>query len=61
MDPRVREVIEGAMKSSENELRTLEPLVDGKMGSVLDSCFNKNSSNPDRFADCILEKNKRVE
>lgn len=61
MDPRVREVIEGAMKSSENELRTLEPLVDGKMGSVLDYCFNKNSSNPDRFADCILEKNKRVE
>jgi predicted metallo-beta-lactamase superfamily hydrolase len=61
MDPRVREVIEGAMKRSESELRTLEPLVDSKMGSVLDTCFSKNSSNPDRFADCILGKNKRVE
>lgn len=61
MDPRVREVIEGAMNSCNTELRSLEPLVDNKMGSVLDSCFAKNSSNPDRFADCILEKNKRVE
>lgn len=61
MDPRVREVIEGAMNSCNNDLRTLEPLVDSKMSSVLDNCFAKNSSNPDRFADCILDKNKRVE
>lgn len=49
------------MNNCNNDLRSLEPLVDNKMGSVLDSCFTKNSSNPDRFADCILEKNKRVE
>ncbi len=61
MDPRVREVVEGAMNNCNNEMRSLEPLVDSKMGSVLDACFSKNSSNPDRFADCILEKNKRVE
>ena len=61
MDPRVREVIEGAMNTCNNEMRSIEPLIDSKMGSVLDSCFSKNSSNPDRFADCILEKNKRVE
>lgn len=61
MDPRVREVVEGAMNSCNNEMRSIEPLIDGKMSSVLDSCFAKNSSNPDRFADCILEKNKRVE
>jgi hypothetical protein len=61
MDPRVREVIEGAMNTCNNDLRSLEPLVDSKMGSVLDSCFAKNTSNPDRFAECILDKNKRVE
>lgn len=61
MDPRVREVIEGAMSNCNNDLRTLEPLIDTKMSGVLDSCFSKNSSNPDRFADCILDKNKRVE
>lgn len=61
MDPRVREVIEGAMGTCNNDIRSIEPLVDSKMGSVLDSCFNKNSTNPDRFAECILDKNKRVE
>jgi hypothetical protein len=60
MDPRVKEVIEGAMNTCNNDLRSLEPLIDNKMGSVLDYCFAKNTTNADRFADCILEKNKRV-
>jgi hypothetical protein len=54
MDPRVKEVVEGAMNGCNAELRSLEPLIDGKMSTVLDSCFTKNSSNADRFADCIL-------
>lgn len=31
------------------------------MASTLDSCYGRNSSNPERFAECILDKNKRVE
>jgi hypothetical protein len=31
------------------------------MESVIDSCFKQNSGNPDRFADCIVEKNKGIE
>lgn len=54
MDPRVREVVEGAMNGCNTELRSLEPLVDAKMGNVLENCFSKNSSNADRFADCIV-------
>lgn len=61
MDPRVREVMEGAMGQCNNEIRTLEPFIDTKMASTLDSCYGRNSSNPERFAECILDKNKRVE
>ena len=61
MDPRVREVMEGAMGQCNNEIRSLEPLIEAKMASSLDACYGRNSSNADRFAECILDKNKRVE
>ena len=31
------------------------------MGSVVDYCFNRNSSNPERFAECILDKQNKIE
>ena len=31
------------------------------MGEILESCFSKNSNNPDRFADCIVERQKKME
>ena len=61
MDPRVREVIEGAMHACGDSLRSIEELNDNKMGSILEGCFSKNSNNPERFADCIMEKQKKVE
>jgi hypothetical protein len=61
MDPRVREVIEGAMGSCNSDLSSLEPQIDAKMNSVLESCFAKNASSPDRFADCIVDKNRQVD
>lgn len=50
MDPRVREVMEGAMGQCNNEIRSIEPLIDTKMASTLDTCYGRNSSNPERFA-----------
>ena len=35
MDPRVREVMEGAMANCQNDLKQIEPLIDQKMGTVL--------------------------
>ena len=61
MDPRVREVIEGAMHACSTDLKSIEELNDQKMGGVLENCFAKNSNNPDRFADCIIEKQKKIE
>jgi hypothetical protein len=61
MDPRVREVIEGAMQACGNDLRGIEELNDTKMGNILETCFGKNSGNPERFADCIVEKQKKME
>jgi len=61
MDPRVREVIEGAMSSNADLLKSIEELNDYKMGSILEACFSKNETNPERFADCIGEKQKKME
>lgn len=61
MDPRVREVVEAAMQNNQDLLKSLEEANDLKMGNLFEICFNKNSSNPDRFADCFLEKQKKME
>ena len=61
MDPRVREVIQTAMNNSANLLHSMEEISNTKMGTVVDTCFSKNSSNADRFADCFLEKQKKLE
>ena len=54
MDPRIREVMETAMGNCANDIKQIEPLIDQKMGTVLETCYGKNTSNVDRFADCIL-------
>ena len=61
MDPRVREVMEGAMSTCAETMRSIEELSDRKMGEILDFCYSKNPNNPDRFADCIVDKQKKIE
>ncbi len=61
MDPRVKEVMESAMQGSQQQVQSIEPLIDSKMGAILDACYSRNSSNSERFAECIMEKNKRVD
>lgn len=61
MDPRVREVIQTAMNNSASHLQSLEEISNNKMGTVVDTCFSKNSNNADRFADCFMEKQKKLE
>jgi hypothetical protein len=31
------------------------------MGTVVESCFSKNSTNSERFAECLIQTNKKVE
>ena len=54
MDPKVREIMEEAMANCQNDLKQIGSLADLQMEVVLDSCYSKNTSNADRFADCIL-------
>ena len=61
MDPRVREVIEGAMHACSGNLKSMESIQDDKMAESLEYCFTKNSNNPDRFADCVIDKQKKME
>ncbi len=32
-----------------------------KKGALFENCYTQNSSNPDRFADCFLGKQKKME
>jgi hypothetical protein len=61
MDPKVQEVIDGAMKICNPDIKSLEPQIDSKMFSAVDSCFSKSSANPERFAECITDKNQRID
>jgi hypothetical protein len=31
------------------------------MGSFLDQCFSRSPDNAERFAECVMEKNKKLE
>jgi len=61
LDPRVREVIQTAMNNSASQLQSLEEISHKKMETVVDTCFTKNSNYADRFADCFMEKQKKLE
>lgn len=49
MDPRVKEVVEGAMQTNHADVKALEQFSEVKMGSIFETCFSKNSNNADRF------------
>lgn len=53
MDPRVKEVVEGAMQINHADIRSLEELSESKMGNIFETCFSKNSNNAERFGDCV--------
>ena len=61
MDQRVKQIMQKSMEANSNSFQEIEPFVNKKMGQILDYCFNRNQNNADRFSDCILEKNKKVE
>lgn len=48
------------MQASEGELKNLEPTVNSKMGGFIETCFSKNTSNAEKFGDCVVEKNKKL-
>lgn len=61
MDPKIRQVVEAAMQNNAESFKSLEELTDAKGGNLFDSCFSKNSTNPERFAECFNDKQKRIE
>jgi len=60
MDPRVREVIQNSMNNAASSLQSLEEISGQKMESVIETCFSRNESNPDRFAECLLDKQQKL-
>lgn len=61
MDPKIRQIIETAMQNNADGFRSLEELTDAKGGNIFEACFAKNSTNPERFAECFSEKQKKIE
>jgi hypothetical protein len=60
MDQRVKEVMEGAMMASQSQYQSIETQLATQAEGFVDSCFERNSSNSDRFAECIVNKISRT-
>lgn len=60
MDSRINEVMETVMKDNGDLLGKLEPLINEKLTSSIDQCFEKNLNNVDKFVSCTQEKSKKV-
>lgn len=60
MDSRINEVMEGVMKENGEFLGKLEPLINDKLTSAIDQCFEKNINNVDKFVTCTQDKSKKV-
>lgn len=61
MDSRINEVMEAVMKDNGELLGKMEPLINEKLTSSIDQCFEKNTNNVDKFVSCTQEKSKKVE
>lgn len=61
MDHRVQEVMTESMEKTAGKLRELEPFMTKKMQQVIERCFSSNASSSGRFAECAIDKNKKIE
>lgn len=53
-------MMEDIMKGMNNELTHFSLKNDQKMGSFFQTCFAKAPNNPEKFADCIKERQDKV-
>lgn len=53
-------VMTGVMKNLSKDMESIEPAANMKMHQSLEGCYSKSGSNADRFADCVLTSNKKI-
>ena len=58
---KVHEVMEGMQKNLARELEEIEPKANLKLNNVLEQCYERSNDNADRFSQCVVESNKRIQ
>jgi hypothetical protein len=58
--PKFKETLDQVMESVTADAEKIEPTINIKLQSSVQNCMNKSSNNPDRFASCMLDTQKRV-
>ena len=48
------------MKNLSKDMEGIEPAANMKMHQSLEACYTKSGGNPDRFADCVVNSNKKI-
>ncbi len=55
-----QKVLTSVMSNTSAEMQQIEGITQQKMLSTVESCYARNSNNPDRFADCILNFQQKM-
>lgn len=58
-NPRFNEVINDIVQN-ESEAHKIEPSISLKLETSIQKCFSKSNDNPDKFATCMLDAQKKM-
>lgn len=59
-NPRFNEVINEVIQSGAKEAEKIEPSINLKLQTAVQNCYSKCNENPDKFANCMVETQKKV-
>lgn len=60
-ESRVEEVLDAVVKNGAKDMEKIQPTISLKLQSSLDNCFNRSGDNPDRFATCMGDTQKKAQ
>ena len=57
---KMHEVMEGFQKNLASQLQRIEPEANMRLNNTLQQCFQRSNDNADRFAECVVGSNKKL-
>lgn len=60
-EAKIQEAMEGVFKAVSKDLEKIEPTASLKINSSIENCFKRSGENPDRFASCMVDTQKKVQ
>lgn len=58
--PELKSIFQEVMESISADASKIEPNINHKMETSVETCMSKSSKNPDKFASCMMNTQKKV-